>query len=352
MKKNLIKKVLIVKRHDNNLRTTENVAYFLKEAFQDQGISDIDFYEFDMQVNRKLYHANRLARTVVDKDLVNAFAGPEKRFQKFLSKKRYDLIIFFKGEFVRKELLKKIRASQGAKIINIFHDNPLFYYIPYDAIAEYDHFFVKDTYVLSELEKAGFVNCHYLPQGCSPRYHKKVKASGLSSADRKRYSADISIIGSIYPHRQKILENLEGYDLKIWGKGIWPEVDRTSWILKKHQHEIVNGLEKSRVIACSKINLNTHNHQNDIFGTNSRTSEICICGGFQIVGYKKDIEKMYRIGKELVTFKTGIELKEKVDYYLKHPKERERIAQAGYRRAFKEHTYYSRVKEILKILKL
>jgi len=45
------------------------------------------------------------------------------------------------------------------------------------------------------------------------------------------------------------------------------------------------------------------------------------------------------------------DLKEKIDYYLEHDKEREKIARAGQRRTLRDHTYKNRVKDIIKIIK-
>ena len=172
----------------------------------------------------------------------------------------------------------------------------------------------------------------------------------LSKKDLKKYSSDLSFIGSIYPQRQSILENLKEFDIKIWGKSIWTEVDKNSWLLKHHQRELAAFGKKCKIICCSKINLNTHHFQNDVFGCNKRLFELCGCGGFQLVDYKKDIDGLFEIGKELDVFRSSRELKEKIEYYLHEPKERHKIALAGYRRAHKDHTYKRRIRTILDVI--
>ena len=71
--------------------------------------------------------------------------------------------------------------------------------------------------------------------------------------------------------------------------------------------------------------------------------------GFQIFPYIKGLENMFEIGKEIITYTYGnfTELKEKIDYYIEHDDEREKIRHAGFERAKKDHTYINRWKIIL-----
>jgi hypothetical protein len=73
-------------------------------------------------------------------------------------------------------------------------------------------------------------------------------------------------------------------------------------------------------------------------------------GGFTIFPYIRGIEDNFEIDKEIVTYKYGDfeELKQKIDYYLQHPDERETIRKAGFQRVKKDHTYKERWKEILR----
>jgi hypothetical protein len=76
-------------------------------------------------------------------------------------------------------------------------------------------------------------------------------------------------------------------------------------------------------------------------------------GGFLIHPYIKGIEKSFEIGKELITYEYDNfkQLKEWIDYYLEHEKEREAIRIAGHNRTKSEHTYTHRLKEMFEVLK-
>ncbi len=347
---------------DKNISSKKaSVVEFFKEAFEQNNITDIDCFDFDKNISKRKLYLNKAFYHIYKKLPLNVYSSAEKRLEAFLKKKNqeksYDLVVVIKGEFIRKKALSLIRKyNKDAVIINIFPDNPFFYFDSFKAIPYYDYFFVKDSYILNELKKLGLENCHYLPQAFSLTAHRPVKKEESNKAEYSRLKSDISFIGSIYPQRQRILEHLKcivdkGSSLKIWGKNIWDSCDPNSWIFRHHQKELAVLDKKSKIVSFSKISLNTHNFQNDIFGCNKRLFEITGIGGFQLVDFKKDLPKLFKPEKELATFKTAKELKEKLQYYLENEKERAKIAKNGYKRAQKGHSYYHRAKQIVKAVK-
>ena len=75
-------------------------------------------------------------------------------------------------------------------------------------------------------------------------------------------------------------------------------------------------------------------------------------GGFIIHPYIKGIEDDFDLGRELITYDYDDfdGLKGRVDYYIEHNEEREKIRTAGFQRTKHDHTYTLRVKEMLSIL--
>ena len=74
--------------------------------------------------------------------------------------------------------------------------------------------------------------------------------------------------------------------------------------------------------------------------------EVPGCGGFMLTGKAEDLESYYEIGKEVVCFENSEDLLENIRYYLAHEKERADIAQAGYERTLRDHTYAQRFNAI------
>ena len=255
-----------------------------------------------------------------------------------------DVLMVLKGETITANTLWSIRKKTNSIIINVFPDNPL-YMGKFESIEPCHYFFVKDSYILNTLRKAGLKNVHYLPQCTDPEVHKPMK---LGEKDKKTYSASVSLIGSMYPYRLKLLEQLLEFKPSIWGRG-WPKAKNTE-ILHLYKGKDVRGSQKAKVISGSTISLNPHHPLNDIYGVNRRTFDIAACKGFQIADYRQDMEKVFRINKEIVCFETLEELKKLIEYYLSHPDERRDITNEAYRKVLEKHTYDNRAKQILDII--
>lgn len=255
-----------------------------------------------------------------------------------------NVLFICKGETIKPDTLWEIRKKTDALIINVFPDNPL-YMGKFEAIEPCHYFFVKDSYVLDVLWKAGLKNVSYLPQCTDPDVHKPMT---LSDREKNIYYSDLSLIGSMYPYRLKLIENLVEFKLSIWGRG-WSRVSNEE-ILKLYRGKDIRGTQKAKVISSSAISLNPHHPLNDINGVNRRTYDIAACRGFQLTEYKADMERVFKVNKEIVCYKSIDELKKLIVYYLRHPDERAQVADAAYQRVIKEHTYDIRAKQILQMI--
>src|SRR5262249_53330060 len=109
---------------------------------------------------------------------------------------------------------------------------------------------------------------------------------------------------------------------------------------------VVFGLEKSKAFRAAKIVLNTM-HFGEIEAVNQRAFDAAGCGAFQIIDENAALPELFEPGREIVTFRTLADLKEKVDYYLARPLERAEIAERAQRRAHAEHTMDHRIAVIL-----
>ena len=80
----------------------------------------------------------------------------------------------------------------------------------------------------------------------------------------------------------------------------------------------------------------------------NRIYEVLGRGGFLISPKVEGLEKEYEYYKHFVPYTNFENLKEKIDYFLVHPEEREKIAQAGFEQT-KNYLLTERCKEFLKI---
>lgn len=306
-------------------------------------------------INAGIYHRQwqvyfqKGTQKIFNKSPINIYRNTERSLLKEAREFKPDLILDTYCKTITPTALKRIRKLVGCPIVAHFSDNPFFYDPPFSAIENYDHFFVKDSFVVDHCKLLGLNNVSYLPQAAHPDFHKPIK---LTEKDRDFYGSDLSFVGSLYPYRVKIFEALEGRDFKIWGTGWWGGIPKNHFVFKVHQRRGVVQEEKSKVFCASKININTQNFQNDINSVSSKAFQVACAGGFQIIDYKKDLKELFRIGKEIVVFNDRDELIDKVDKYLSDEKSRKRIAEAGMKRARNEHTFEKRFKEIKKTLRI
>ena len=96
----------------------------------------------------------------------------------------------------------------------------------------------------------------------------------------------------------------------------------------------------------SKINLNI-SLKGIEGGTPQRIMDIMGAGGFVLTNYCPETADLFQEDKEIVMFRTPEELLEKADYYLKHDKEREEIAQNGHVKVMQRYTYTEKIKKLL-----
>jgi spore maturation protein CgeB len=77
-----------------------------------------------------------------------------------------------------------------------------------------------------------------------------------------------------------------------------------------------------------------------------RDFEAPMCRACYLTGHSDEIGEFYEPGKEILTYRDSAELVDKSRYYLNHPDEAERIREAGYRRALRDHTWVERFKQL------
>ena len=156
---------------------------------------------------------------------------------------------------------------------------------------------------------------------------------------------DVTFVGMRHGNRRQVIDDLRSRNLavEVWGWG-W-ESGR------------LNQAEMIATFSESRINLNLSNasvpgrHRwwrgrkwmDQIKG---RNFEIPGCRGFQLSGKAQDLESYFEPGREIVTFENVDDLHEKIERYLRDDKQRQAIAEAGYRRTVSEHTYEHRFKAI------
>ena len=213
-----------------------------------------------------------------------------------------------------------------------------------------------DSSAVARYKAVGYDHALLTQWGANPRVY--VRRPGAL-----RYVA--TFVGQSYGDRPAVIASLRkaGIDVQTWGAS-WNLRRRHTFARRyklmsatKYQHIMdatrITQSEMIDVFCASRINVNLSSSsqagENQIKG---RNFEIPACGGFQLSGYAAGLEKCFVPDEEIVCYRSTGELVEKARYYLEHDEKRTAIAEAGYRRVMRDHTYEVRLAELFRQMHL
>ena len=227
--------------------------------------------------------------------------------------------------------------------------------LPYVRTVKPDFVFTICRSKVKDYKKMGIKAAH-MDFG----YHQKVHRNGVSI---KRLRSNIAIVANgysrilnIYPKhfRIKSLHHLirplvkDRTRIDIWGKqweGMKPILGvgvPRSWL-----HGYLPYPDAHKVYNSAKIVIGP---QNQLTQVTQRTYEILGSGGFLLTSDTPEIRRLFKPGKDLVVSRSAKQTRNLVRYYLKHPKQRERIRKQG-KITVLRHNYKQRALYMIQQLK-
>jgi spore maturation protein CgeB len=264
-----------------------------------------------------------------------------------------DYIVHTKGE-LPPDVFQYLRKY--AKVIQWYPD-PLVpdWLIPYVRAADY--FFTMSEGLVEEFRKFN-PNVYWLSQGFEPGFFE---INSITPEDKNLYSSDVAFVGNLgseerYLDRRNCLQEIVKMDLqfKWWGPRLPRKISSIPLLLGKigrtYGGKFVWGEDYAKVAQLSKIFIAFDSSPDQRKSMSARMYTAVGCGAFYMCQYIDGIEDVLIPGKEIVTFRTGDEMRELIHYYLNHEEERRAIANAGMRRVWKDHTYDKRIKEMFSMI--
>lgn len=262
-----------------------------------------------------------------------------------------DLIFVLKGEAFEPDLLGELKKNSGSVMFNWFGDDPWEFPTFSSRVSKYyDHFFTYDPYSVSLYKKNGHPSAYHLHYGYDVEYTDNIT---VTESDKKKYACEVSIIGSYYPEREKLISKLaKKYDVKIWGRG-W----KNTSLKKYYQGSALYADEMLKAMKCGGIVLNIHKgYEQGIHasgsGLNLRVMEAAACGAVQISNLQEDIPHRFIPDKEILLFSNEHELFEKLDYCIAKKEFVSELGKAAHSRVHKEHTLKIRFAEMFEMMKI
>ncbi len=268
-----------------------------------------------------------------------------------LTEKPVDIVLCMAQAPISPRVLTELRKRGMITVLWFVEDYKRFTYWK-DVAKFYDFIFtIQRGECIEDIKKAGCPEVHYLPVGCDPFVHRPVQ---LSPEEKQRWGSPISFVGAGYHNRQQVFASFADMPFKIWGTE-WPECRPFDRLVQEKGRRL-SPEEYVKIFNATDININLHSSDErdgvDPFGdfVNPRTFELAAAGAFQLVDERSLLPECFEAGKEVVTFSTARDLKEKIAYYLQHPEERKAIAEAGRARVLKDHNYLARMQQMLSII--
>jgi spore maturation protein CgeB len=264
----------------------------------------------------------------------------KSRLEEALRMAQPDLVLVIGAPELDADLVEHLASGTRARWVNWFPNDLR---TAYDAIAvadAYDTVYATGADVAERLGEALNREVEVLPFGCDPSVYRP-----LRSRDQQ-YRANVVFAGAATRRREVLLAELVEFGLAIWGPG-WRKTSLRDYC----RGELQRTDEFVRAYAGASVAVNIHHTADggDVqeASCNQRLFEIASIGVLQVVDSRKDLERWFVPGDEVLVFESGAALKRTVEDALQDLAAGERIAIAGRQRLLAEHTYMHRMKRIL-----
>jgi len=173
----------------------------------------------------------------------------------------------------------------------------------------------------------------------NPQYFKPLKVEP---------TIPVSFIGILLPDRQRFLAKVVRFFPSIQIYGNLPSRLKLLPELKPSYYGPIWSKDVVKIYSQSKMAINLYPKHLPLAG-NLRTFEIPATKTLMLTD--RINPDWYKPKQEVVIFSSPQDLVKKVKFYLTNPAKAKKIAQAGYQRTIKDHTYKKRFRELIKLIK-
>lgn len=271
---------------------------------------------------------------------------------------------------IKKETLRSITERSGALTVNWFTDD----HWRFESFSQYwaplfSWVATTDPASVGLYHKIGCSRVLCVQWACN---HFLYKPKNVPK------DLDVTFIGQVHSTRRRLVEQVKaaGVDVRCWGKG-WEggrlELDAMVEMFSRSKINLnfsAGSLQwtfKPVAKVFLKRRADGSLHVNDLREMSSsarvlfqrrrpqikgRNFEIPGSGGFLLTSSAEYLGEYYRLGEEIAVFDGADDLLEKIQYYLQHEDEREKIRRAGYERTLRDHTFEQRFRGLFRTMGL
>lgn len=206
-----------------------------------------------------------------------------------------------------------------------------------------DIIFSSFPHFVERFRQAGIVS-YFQPLAFEPRVLEK-----LPDQERDLPITFVGGISAAHGKGRQFLEDLaKQVDMEFWGYGA--EALPPESAIRSRHHGEAWGLTMFSLLAKSRITINRHIDVAEHNANNMRLFEATGCGALLITDYKDNLDELFKVGQEVVAYRSPEECAALIRYYQENPEEARQIARAGQSRTLRDHTYGRRMEQTAELL--
>lgn len=240
------------------------------------------------------------------------------------------------------------QLRQYTRTLCFFHDDTWRVDFSQFWARHFDFFTTPDVYGERKYAVMGLNNAIYFPFGCNEKLY-------CQTGVPKKY--DVSFVGAWHPYREWLIQYLRKAGFTVHALGYrWPGgmVPHEQMVALFNESRINLNMSNSAswdtryLLSSPRALINRIRSPKTVEQLKARHFEINGCGAFQLSYYVEGLERHYEIGAEIGVYLDPDDLVQKVKFYLADEALREAVAEAGYLRTMKDHTFKNRFNHVFK----
>lgn len=263
-----------------------------------------------------------------------------------------DALVCLGGEELQFELLAELRPLVETMAVWYTED-------PWEEVTNrrtaswFDVVFTNDRSAAARYHHPAV---HHLPLGGDPETHFRPPL-----ADEEQYWFDVFFAGLPWPNRSATLRVLKALQARRAVRLIVPESpyappspqdlplhESGIWLANR---DLATLYQRSRITIDLRRTYSGDGTERPGSTPGNRLFEAALSGAFVLAeGGRPELEEYFQVGEEIDTFETPAELEGKIEWYLRNPDRRRRMAKAAQRRALREHSYEARARRLVAAL--
>lgn len=337
-----------------------NLLEHIGNAFEKLGYTA--FHEYYIYPNSSLYRLSGLSKIagIKAKLIQESYVAYNKKVKELSLSLKPHLLFTLSGGRLFPETVQYLRKVLGIITVTFVADNPFDssrdkYYAM--SLQHYDYIFVAEKKLISLIQKVSPNSKVFkIIAGYNPEAFYPIDKKGISENDIRQYQCDLSFTGANYgqgaegAYRAGILNQLNEFDLRIWGYGDWPfRFDFYPSLKKAFKGDSLDLNDLRKLYTLSSVNLNLPSPQ-ILTGLWPRIFDIAAVKGFQIIDDREELWDYFG-DEDIITFTSIPELRDKIKYFLQNLNCRVKFIENLYEKVTKNFTWQMQLTQILDIIK-